>query len=117
MAGGREKVGDTFGGRVVPDPRVVLYYKPDCHLCEDAKQVLERVRPYNMFDLVEVDITQDRVAYGLYSEKIPVVTINGQMVFKYRVDEDRMIRRLKLARLEMEREEAEKADQQRRGLK
>lgn len=98
----------------MPDPRLTIYYKPACHLCEDAKQVLERVRPFERFELEEVDISHDRVAYGLYSDKIPVVTINGQMVFKYRVDEDRLIRRLRLARQELEREEAERREQQRR---
>lgn len=97
----------------MPNPRVVIYYKTDCHLCEDAKQVLERVRPYHPFELEEVDITHDRVAFGLYSTKIPVVTINGQQVFKYRVDEDRMIRRLRLARAEMERDEEERKEKSR----
>lgn len=98
----------------MPNPRVVIYYKSTCHLCEDAKQVLERVRPYELFELEEVNIDHDRVAYGLYSDKIPVVTINGQVVFRYRVDEDRLIRRLRLARTELEREEEEKRKQPRR---
>ncbi|MBM3465386.1 MAG: glutaredoxin family protein [Armatimonadetes bacterium] len=95
-------------------PKVAVYFKPQCHLCEDAKQVLERVRPYHMFDLEEVNINLDTVAYGLYSDKIPVVTINGQMAFKYRVDEDRLIRRLKLAVDEMHREEEERRKQNQR---
>ena len=92
----------------LPDPRVAIYFKYDCHLCEEAKQVLERVRPYENFVLEEIDIMQDRVAYGLYHDRIPVITINGQLLFKYRVDEDRLIRRLKLARQEMIAEEEEK---------
>jgi glutaredoxin len=98
----------------VHQPKVVIYFKPQCHLCEDAKQVLERVRPYEMFHLEEVNINHDTVAYGLYSDKIPVVTINGQMAFKYRVEEDRLIRRLKLARADMVREEEEKLKQAKR---
>lgn len=82
-------------------PRLVIYFTPACAHCEDAKQVLERVRPYEPFELEEVDITLDRVAFGLHADKVPVVTLNGQVVFRHRVDEDRLIRRLRLARQEM----------------
>lgn len=89
-------------------PRIAIYYRPACPSCEEAKQVLERVRPYEPFELEEVDITQDRVAASLYADKIPVVTLNGQVVFRHRVDEDRLIRRLGLARREMLAEEEER---------
>lgn len=101
----------------MPIPRLTIYYKADCHLCEDARQVLERVLPYEPFELEEVDITQDRVAHDLYFDKIPVLTVNGQFAFKYRFDEDRLLRRLRNAREDMERDEEEKRKTNEKGAR
>lgn len=88
-------------------PRLVIYFEPQCRDCEEGIRVLERVRPYEMFELEEVNINHDPVAYGLHSDKVPVVTINGQVAFRHHVDEDRLIRRLKQARAQMARDEEE----------
>jgi glutaredoxin len=92
----------------MPDPRLVLYFEPMCDQCEKAKDILERVKPYEKFQLEEVDITQDPVAYGLHYHDVPVVSINGQVVFRHNFTEDRLIRRVKNARREMEFEEEER---------
>lgn len=58
--------------------RVVLYSKPGCHLCEDAREALERAGT----GFREVDITSDpglREEYGL---TIPVVEVDGLPVFE-----------------------------------
>jgi len=62
---------------------LVLYGKPGCHLCDDARVVLERVgAPY-----AEVDITSDDALHAAYLERIPVVTLDGEEQFEYFVDE------------------------------
>ena len=62
---------------------LVLYGKPGCHLCDDARVVLERVgAPY-----AEVDITSDDALHAAYLERIPVVTLDGEEHFEYFVDE------------------------------
>ena len=62
---------------------LVLYGKPGCHLCDDARVVLERVgAPY-----AEVDITSDDALHAAYLERIPVVTLDGEECFEYFVDE------------------------------
>ena len=62
---------------------LVLYGKPGCHLCDDARVVLERVgAPF-----AEVDITSDDALHAAYLERIPVVTLDGQERFEYFVDE------------------------------
>jgi glutaredoxin len=58
--------------------QVTLYGKPGCHLCEEAREVVERVRAQHPFELDEVDITRDPVLEALYRERIPVVAIDGQ---------------------------------------
>ena len=63
--------------------KIVIYGKPECHLCDDARAVLVRVgAPFE-----EIDITTDDALHAAYLERIPVVTIDGQEHFEYFVDE------------------------------
>ena len=66
-----------------PDPRVVLYGKQGCHLCDEARAVLERAG----VPFAEIDITTDDALHVAYLERIPVVTIDGEERFEYFVDE------------------------------
>jgi len=73
---------------------VVLYGRPGCHLCDDARDLLERVRAELPFDLRERDIEQDEALLRAYLERIPVVAIDGEEVFDFFVDEAELRRRL-----------------------
>jgi glutaredoxin len=73
---------------------VVVYSKPDCHLCDEVKATLERVRQSHPFALSEVNILEDPTSYARLKEEIPVVFVNGRKAFKYRLDETDFIRRL-----------------------
>ena len=75
-------------------PTVVLYGKEDCHLCDEARAVLERVRVDVPFDLVERDIEQDDALHRRYLERIPVVEMAGEEAFEFFVDEAELRRRL-----------------------
>jgi glutaredoxin len=66
---------------------VVLFSRPDCHLCDDARVVLERVRADTHFALRERDIDDDDALLRAYLERIPVVTIDGEEAFEYFVEE------------------------------
>ena len=44
-------------------PVVTLYGKPGCHLCDDARAVVERVREQRPFELEEVDVSLDPVLH------------------------------------------------------
>ncbi len=77
-----------------PIPTVTLYGKPDCHLCDEARTVLERVRRDVAFELRERDITGDDVLHRRYLERIPVVVIDGEEAFELFVDEAGLRRRL-----------------------
>ena len=70
--------------------RVTLYTKDGCHLCEEARAVLDRVRKDMPFAIEEVFLTEDDERFAGYRESIPVVAVNGSTVFKYRVDEGRL---------------------------
>jgi hypothetical protein len=73
---------------------VVLYGKPGCHLCDEARAELAAVRAERPFDLDEVDVSVDPVLHARYGERIPVVAVEGDEVFEYHVDRAELIRLL-----------------------
>ena len=73
---------------------VVLYGRAGCCLCDDAREVLERVRALHPFGLQERDIEEDDALLRAYLERIPVVTIDGEEAFELFVDEAELARRL-----------------------
>jgi glutaredoxin len=65
-------------------PRITLYGRDGCHLCDDAREVLVRVgEPFD-----EVDIETDDELLKRYLERIPVVAVDGSDAFDLFVDED-----------------------------
>ncbi len=74
--------------------RVEVYGKRDCCLCDEAKAILVKVRREVPFDLREVDIEFAPELYATYTERIPLIVINGRPAFKFRVDEEALRRRL-----------------------
>ena len=73
---------------------VTLYSRPGCHLCDEARQALERVRQQAPFELHEVDIERDDALHARYLERLPVVAVDGEEVFEYFVDETALLRRI-----------------------
>lgn len=73
---------------------VTVYSRPGCHLCDDALAVLRRMRHEIPFELTELDITQDDELHRAYFERIPVVTLDGEHLFDYFVDEEVFRQRL-----------------------
>jgi glutaredoxin len=66
---------------------VIVYSKPDCHLCVEAMVVLRALRDELGFALAELDITADDALHRAYFERIPVVTLDGRELCEYFVDE------------------------------
>ena len=66
-----------------------------CHLCDDAKAALVRVRAGHPFDLVEVDVDQSPELADRYGMEVPVVLVDGHKVAKFRIDEDALVSRLR----------------------
>ena len=77
--------------------RVTLYGRDGCHLCDDAREALERVRARTPFLLEEVDITTDDELHRRYLERIPVVCLDGRELFDFFVDEPTLLEALSLA--------------------
>jgi len=73
---------------------VTLIGKPDCHLCEDAHLVVEKVCGELGVPWEEKDITQDSALHDQYWEQIPVVLVDGRQHTFWRVDENRLRKEL-----------------------
>ena len=74
-------------GSIPSVPQVTLYGKPGCHLCDDARAVVERVRADHPFELTEVDVTLDPELHRAYGERIPVLELDGEELFEFFVEE------------------------------
>jgi len=61
-----------------PPPRLVLYMKPGCHLCEQAEADLARLRPHQPHTLELIDISHDAELMQRYGLRIPVLTVAGR---------------------------------------
>jgi glutaredoxin len=68
-------------------PTLTLYSRPDCHLCDEARAALERVRARAPFELREVNIESDVSLHSRYLERIPVVALGDEEIFDFFVDE------------------------------
>jgi glutaredoxin len=71
-----------------------IYSKPGCHLCDEAKAVLQKVKKDIPFKLREINIELSAEHHQTYQEEIPVIFIDGKKAFKYRVDEKALRKRL-----------------------
>jgi glutaredoxin len=65
---------------------VVIYSKPGCHLCEEAKESIRAAGCDDLFKLTEINIETDPELMSKYEYDIPVISINGVETFIHRVD-------------------------------
>jgi glutaredoxin len=75
--------------------RLRLLTRKDCHLCHEAKQVLDRVIPDHDVQLEIVDVDSSPELAGRYGNELPVLLLNGSKASKLRMDEGRLRRRLR----------------------
>ena len=80
--------GPTELGEV--PPRVVLYSKPGCHLCDVARAVIEAVCAELGESYDEVDITGSDDLVRRFGEEIPVTFVDGEQHDFWRVDAARL---------------------------
>ena len=71
-------------------PRITLIGKPGCHLCDDARQVVQRVAGDVGTDWEERSILDEPELADRYAEEIPVVLVDGEQHAFWRVDEARL---------------------------
>lgn len=73
---------------------LTLYSRPGCHLCDEMKAVVGRVARSAPAPLTfsEVDISTDPELERRYGLEIPVLTVDGRKVAKYRIAEEQLRR-------------------------
>ena len=67
-------------------PKVTLYTRSGCCLCDDAKRVLAEALRRADFDYEEIDIDLDPDLRRRYNDEVPVIAIDGAKAFKYKVE-------------------------------
>jgi glutathione S-transferase len=76
-------------------PLVKLYARPDCHLCDEARAGLEKLRSDGLdFELEEIDIDSDDELLRRFLERIPVIELEGEIVSELWLDGDGIRARL-----------------------
>jgi glutaredoxin len=70
--------------------QVTLITRAACHLCEEAESVLRRMRDELDFGYDELDVDADRDRRNEYSDRVPVILLDGKEHGYWRVEEDRL---------------------------
>jgi hypothetical protein len=73
---------------------VTLYTKPGCHLCEAVEQTIASVARGRTLRLTVRNILDDPADLERYQHAIPVVTINGAEVARYRLSPEELVNAL-----------------------
>ena len=67
-------------------PRVTFYTKAGCHLCDEARDMLDDIAAETSYDLTEVDIRSNAEIFEQYRYRIPVIIINDDMLLEGRIE-------------------------------
>ena len=59
---------------------VTLYARPDCHLCDEARAMIEELAAGSRLRIEEVDIDSNEDLLRAYLERIPVIAVDGEIV-------------------------------------
>ena len=70
--------------------RGTLYSARGCSLCGPVRRRIENVRAEITFDFTEIDITGVPELEAVYRSWLPVVEIDGERAFVYRLEEDEL---------------------------
>ena len=64
----------------------VFYTRQGCHLCDDARALLEPCRERHGLTLEFVDVDGDSALVAQHGNCVPVVSVNGKVRFRGRVN-------------------------------
>ena len=75
--------------------RLVLVTRTGCHLCDVARDALARVAAQAGERWSEIDVDSDADLQAEYSERVPVILLDGKEHGYWRVEEERLLRDLR----------------------
>jgi glutaredoxin len=73
---------------------VEIYSKDDCCLCDAAVTVLRQARKKSPFELKIIKLREEDEKFDLFKERFPVIFINGEFAFEFKVSERQLLSRL-----------------------
>ncbi|MBA3293315.1 MAG: glutaredoxin family protein [Geodermatophilaceae bacterium] len=71
-------------------PRVRLYSRANCHLCEVARADVQRICGELAVQFDETDVDSDPVLRAEYGDRVPVIVVDDKEHGYFRVDEARL---------------------------
>jgi glutaredoxin len=71
---------------------IVFYTKAGCHLCDDAREMLEELAADTDYRLTEIDIRSDMTLFAEYRYRIPVIILNQVNSLEGRIDPQELAR-------------------------
>jgi glutaredoxin len=74
--------------------KVLIYKKEGCHLCDEAEEVLERLKKEKKFFLEKIMIEENTDMFERFGNKVPVVFINDHMALEFKLDEKTFLKKL-----------------------
>ncbi len=77
-------------------PQVTFYTKAGCHLCEQARAMLDEIATEVDYELTEIDIRSDLALFEQYQYRIPVIIVNTTHVVEGRIEYSNLIRAFQL---------------------
>jgi glutaredoxin len=72
--------------QTVAPPGVTFYTKAGCHLCDEAREMLEEIATEIVYDLTEIDIRSDTALFEQYRYRIPVIIVNETHMVEGRIE-------------------------------
>jgi glutaredoxin len=72
-----------------PDiPTITLFTRPNCHLCDSARHVIEQAAQRTRFNLEIINIDAEGQQHWLdqYDHHVPVIHIHGREIARHKLD-------------------------------
>ena len=65
---------------------VTFYTKVGCHLCDEARDMLDDIAAEMQYELTEIDIRSNPEIFEHYRYRIPVIIINNETTVEGRIE-------------------------------
>ena len=75
-------------------PKLTLYSREGCHLCEQMETALAALQQQLGFELEYLDIDERPELQALYGARIPVLCLGDEEICQHLLDEDRLLQAL-----------------------
>jgi glutaredoxin len=79
-------------------PKLTLYSRKDCCLCDEMKDTIRQVSAKIPLDLEEIDVDGVAELQAEYGAEVPVLFIEGRKAFKYQVTVPELTKKVKQKR-------------------